>query len=142
MKSETRDIGGLRRCGILFSVAMALVAWFFLWQNHFGGFFFSFLAFFLLSITLFRPLLFKGPYRMWMKMSALPISVLRKLFLTLFFFCVLTPIGLIARLLQVDFLNTKMPKSKVSSYWDKGPDSYWVPRKKKDTCTAVYEKQH
>ena len=133
MKNDMHDVGGLRRCGVLFSVAMALAAWFLLWQNRFGGFFFSFSAFFLLSITLFKPLLFRGPYRGWIKISALPMSVLRTFFLTLFFFCVLTPIAMIARLFKIDFLNTTMPKNNVSSYWDKGPASYWVPGKKKNS---------
>ena len=140
-KVNSNDIGGLRRTGILVSIVIALFAWFFLWQDRSGSFFFSFLAFFLLLFVLFKPGLFSGPYSLWGRVADIPGRILMDFFLTLFFFCVVTPIGMVAGLLRIDFLGLKMPKNG-SSYWEKGPDSYWIPKKKKRFALERYEKQY
>ncbi len=140
-KKNTLDSGGLRRCGLLLSVILALVAWSFLWKDRSGGFIFTMSAVLLLTLTLFKPRLLRGPYMVWAKIEDSGRQAVIKGVLTLFFSVVLLPIGLLARLLKRDFLATKMPKDGWS-YWDRGPDSYWIPLKKARTGVERYEKQY
>ncbi len=140
-KKNTLDNGGLRRCGLLLSVILALAAWSFLWKDRSGGFIFTMSAVLLLTLTLFKPQLLRGPYMVWTKIEAFLGQAVIKGVLTLFFIVVLLPIGLLARLLKRDFLTTKMPKDGWS-YWDRGPDSYWIPPGKDRAGVERYEKQY
>ncbi len=140
-KNNTLDRGGLRRCGLLFSVVLALAAWSFLWQERTGGFIFTMSAFLLLALTLFKPQLLRGPYMLWAKIEAFSGQTLINGVLTIFFIAVLLPTGLLARLLKRDFLATKMPRDGWS-YWDRGPDSYWISKKKARAGVERYEKQY
>ncbi len=138
---NTLDSGGLRRCGIQFSVVLALAAWSFLWKDRSGGFIFTMSAFLLLSLTLFKPQLIKGPYLLWTKVEGVLVQSVVKAGLTLFFIVFLLPLGLLAKLLKRDLLGVRMPKES-SSYWDRGPESYWIPKKKARAGLERYEKQY
>ncbi len=140
-KNNTLDSGGLRRCGVLFSVVLALAAWSFLWKDRFGGLIFTMSAFFLLTLTLFKPQLLRMPYSLWTRIEGILGQSVFKVGLTLFFIVVLLPIGLLAKLLKLDLLALRMPKDGWS-YWDRGPDSYWIPKKKAGAGAERYEKQY
>jgi len=140
-KDNTLDRGGLRRCGLLFSVILALAAWSFLWQDRAGGFVFTVGAFLLLALTLFKPQLLKGPYTVWTKIEAFSGQAVINGGVIIFFIVVLLPIGLLVRLLKRDLLATKMPEDGWS-YWDRGPDSYWIPHGKARAGVERYEKQY
>jgi len=140
-KNGTLDKGGLRRCGLLFSVVMALASWTFLWQDRSGGFIFAMGAFLLLTLTLFKPQLLKGPYLLWARIEGVLGQSVIKIGLTLFFVAVLLPVGLLVKLLKRDLLAVKMPRDGWS-YWDRGPDSYWTPKKKACAGVERYEKQY
>ena len=58
--------------------------------------------------------------------------IMAHVILTLFFFLVVTPIGLLARLFGKDFLQRRL---------DKSASSYWIPREPKTTTAADYERQ-
>jgi hypothetical protein len=59
--------------------------------------------------------------------------VVSNVLLTVFFFIVITPIGLVARLSGKDFLRLKL---------DRNATSYWMPRaSESDRPKADYEKQ-
>ena len=51
----------------------------------------------------------------------------------LLFLLVITPMGLVARLVGKDFLSLKL---------DRGAKSYWIPREKKVKSAADYERQY
>jgi hypothetical protein len=58
--------------------------------------------------------------------------VMSNVILALFFFLAVTPIGLLARLLQKDFLAQK---------WDKQAASYWIQCAKGTRAAENYERQ-
>lgn len=65
------------------------------------------------------PTLLKPLYIVWMLLSLLLGWIMSRLLLSLAFFLVITPIGLIMRLLGKDLLNLKL---------DRQTDSYWIKR--------------
>ena len=78
------------------------------------------------------PRALKYIYIGWMSVAFVLGFIMARVILTLFFFLVITPIGLAARLMGKDFLSLKL-----------GPNaaSYWIPRERKVKTPADYERQ-
>lgn len=74
----------------------------------------------------------KQIYIGWMTMAFVLGFILSHVILTLFFFLILTPIGLVARLFRKDFL---------SLIRDRQSASYWVRRHDPPKTLADYERQ-
>ena len=73
----------------------------------------------LMLLGLAVPKTLKAVYLGWMAMAITLGIVVSTLLLTFFYFLVITPIGLAARLLGKDFLSRKL---------DRAARSYWLPR--------------
>jgi hypothetical protein len=72
-------------------------------------------------------------YLAWMAMAVTLGLIMTTILLTLFFYLVVTPIGLLARLAGKDFLQRRRdPKSA----------SYWMERESKAIDTVSYEQQY
>src|SRR5688572_18541602 len=71
-------------------------------------------------------------YLAWMSVAFVLGFVMAHVILTLFFFLVITPIGLLARLAGKDFLSLKL---------NRRAKSYWIPREQKAKSPADYERQ-
>ena len=78
------------------------------------------------------PRALKQVYLAWMSVAVVLGFVMSKVILTLFFFLVMMPVGLFARLFGKDFLGLKL---------DRSARSYWIPREKKVKSAADYERQ-
>jgi hypothetical protein len=76
----------------------------------------SALAILAVVIASLRPYWFRGFYRGGMMVSFQIGQVIGKVLLTLFFFLLVTPMGLLLRLFGKDLLNLKAPKNE-SSCW-------------------------
>ncbi len=75
----------------------------------------------------------KHVYIAWMSLAILLGFIISNIILTLFFFLVITPIGLIARVCGRDFLSLKL---------DRRAPTYWIPRPDKaPKSQAEYEQQ-
>ena len=70
--------------------------------------------FFLLAI--FKPFLLKKPNILWFHFGKFLNSIISPLVMVVIFLVVVTPIGLIMRILKKDILNKKFDKSK-KNYW-------------------------
>jgi hypothetical protein len=68
-----------------------------------------------LLITLVRPTLFSGANKLWMRLALLLSRIMNPVVTGLLFFAVVTPIGLLLRMLGKDSLKLK-PGNR-SSYW-------------------------
>jgi ABC-type xylose transport system permease subunit len=105
-----------------FSVALAIVATL-LWQRGTLGMpaFLAVVAVLVVAdlFCLARPAWFRGVYRAGMTVSFYLGQVVGRVLLSVFFFCLLTPLGLLLRLMGKDLLKLKKPPS----------DSYWQPAK-------------
>lgn len=71
-------------------------------------------------------------YRLWMGLAFVLGLIVSTILLTLFYFLVVTPIGLAARLFGQDFLSLKL---------DRHASSYWVKRSAEPPKPASYEQQ-
>ena len=78
------------------------------------------------------PRALKYPYIAWMTMAFVLGFVMSQVILTLFFFLLVTPISVLARLAGKDFLNRKR---------DLQATTYWIPREAKAKTSASYEQQ-
>jgi len=86
----------------------------------------------LIGFGLVAPRALKYVYIPWMFLAVVLGFVVSNVLLVLFFFIVMTPIGLVARLAGKDFLSLKLNRS---------APSYWIPRERKTKTPLDYERQ-
>jgi Saxitoxin biosynthesis operon protein SxtJ len=86
----------------------------------------------LIAFGVIWPRALKYAYIAWMALAFTLGFVMSNVILTLFFFVFVTPIGLLARLFQKDFLARK---------WDKRAASYWVQCGREVKTANTYERQ-
>jgi hypothetical protein len=129
LKSSERE---LRKFGLMVGGVFAALGLLFLWRQKY---FYPWLLWpgaglFVAGAILPRAL--KWIYIAWMSMAFVLGFVMAHVILTLFFFLIITPIGLIARLFGQDFLKLKL---------DRKAKSYWIPREKHVKSPSSYERQ-
>jgi hypothetical protein len=78
------------------------------------------------------PRTLKPVYLVWMTLAIVLGFLVSHTLLALFFFLVITPIGLVARALGKDFLRLRI---------DRGARSYWLARSSARKPSSDYEKQ-
>jgi len=71
-------------------------------------------------------------YLAWISAAVVLGFVMAHVILTVFFFLVITPLGLVARLFGKDFLRLKL---------DRPAATYWIRREQKSKAPANYERQ-
>jgi polyferredoxin len=130
LKTTSRD---LRKFGLLVGgvfVVLGLIWWargkpYFAWALAPGAV--------LLAHGLIWPRALKYVYIVWMSLAIVLGYIVSTVLLTIFFFLVITPIGLIARLAGKDFLSLKLNRQ---------APTYWLAREGKSPKTpADYERQ-
>ncbi len=123
----------LRKFGLVVGAVLAALG-LLLWARGRGYYLYLLapgLALLLLGAAVPRTL--KHIYIAWMALAIGLGFVVSNVILILFFFLVITPIGLVARLFGKDFLRLKL---------DTQTSTYWLPREKKPPRTkAEYEQQ-
>jgi hypothetical protein len=130
LKTGTRE---LRNFGLLVGGVFAALGLLALWRGKpiYPWLLTPGLALVVLGAILPRTL--KYVYIAWMTLALVLGFIVSHVILTLFFFLVITPIGLIARLAGKDFLRLKL---------DRQARTYWIPREQKETKPAAdYERQ-
>ena len=124
--------GELRKFGITLGIVFGLLGGLFLWREKPCYFFLFIVAGFFLFFGLLLPIFLKPIHKIWMGFALILGSIMTRVILSILFYLVITPIGLISKLSGKDFLDLKFNKSAVS---------YWVQRKKIVFEKADYEKQ-
>jgi cytochrome b subunit of formate dehydrogenase len=129
IKSEKKD---LRKFGITMSVILLILAGFLFWKQKE-----SFSIFITAGVILFAsgiaiPIILKPVYWPWMILATILGWVMTHLILTLLFYVIFTPIGLIARLFGKQFLELK---------WNNSEHSYWNRRTPETFKKEIYERQ-
>jgi hypothetical protein len=123
----------LRKFGLLVGGVFALIGGWLLFRHKAAWPYLLAPGALLVVLGLLAPRSLKLPYRAWMGMAFLLGSVVSTAILTVFYFLVVTPIGLLARVLGKDFLSLKM---------DSAAASYWVLRDRSVVrARAEYEQQ-
>ena len=128
LKTGPRDLrkfgllvgGVLAALGILYLRRKARYPWFLI------------LGIVLLAFGVVLPRVLKYVYIAWMTLAIGLGFLMAHVILTLFFFLIITPLGLVARVVGKDFLNLKL---------DKQAATYWIRREQRIRTQANYEQQ-
>ena len=131
IKNIKSDKSALRTFGITFGLILMIIAGFLFWKGKeiFYIFFTLGVALCFLGFTI--PYFLKPIYWIWMIFATILGWVMTRVILSLLFYVILTPIGLIARLFGKQFVELR---------WDKSQESYWNYRSS-IPVTGDYEKQ-
>jgi hypothetical protein len=123
----------LRKFGLMVGGVFAVLGLLFLWRHKAYYPYFLWPGVTLVTLGAALPRALKWIYITWMSVAFVLGFVMAHVILTLLFFLVITPMGLLARLTGRDFLSLKL---------DRTARSYWIPRDKKLKSPAEYERQY
>jgi len=129
IKSEKSD---LRKFGITISIVLIIISGLLFWKNSESYQMFFLIAGILLLVSIIIPLILKPIYWIWMIFATILGWIMTRVILSLLFYIIITPIGLIFRLFGKHFLDLK---------WNKSENSYWNVRNNKNLQNERYEKQ-
>ena len=115
----------LKKFGLTFLIVLGAFAGFLLWRGSAAWPWFSALALAFGACGLFLPLALRPVYRVWMTFAIVMGAVMARLLLTILFYLVVTPIGLVMRLFGKDVLDIKMKDRE--SYWHERLDEPYDP---------------
>ena len=132
IKNIKSEKGDMRKFGITVGTVLLIIAGLLFWKEKE-----SFQLFLIIGIVLFIagiaiPFTLKPIYWVWMVFATILGWFMTRVILSLLFYAVFTPIGLIARLFGKQFLGLKMDRSK---------QSYWNMKTVEASNTQNYEKQ-
>ncbi len=114
IKSEKSD---LRKFGITIGLILMIVSGFLFWKEKESFQILLTAGAILLILGLTIPVILKPIYWVWMIFATIIGWFMTKLILSLLFYVILTPIGLIPRLIGKQFIGLKWNK-KYSTYWN------------------------
>jgi len=130
IKSEKKH---LREFGLTIGIILCLLGGIGLWRGkEIYPYFFAVGAAFIVS-GIFIPFILKPLQKVWMGFSIVLGFFMSRIILTVLFYLVLTPMGLLMRLLGKDLLDQKIDKNKAS---------YWHARDEKRKDAKSYENQY
>jgi hypothetical protein len=129
IKSGKRE---LKQFGITIGVVLGLLAMWCVWRGKEGSYPLLISSVLFFSLGFIFPLLLKPVQKLWMSLAVLMGWLMTRVIVTILFYLVVTPIGLLAKVCGKDFLNTKI---------DKNTNSYWIPKKIAGPDEKNYENQ-
>jgi len=130
IKSEKSD---LRKFGITIGIILMIIGGYLFWKEKE-----LFLTLLTVGVVLSvfgiaAPVILKPIYWGWMIFATILGWIMTRVILSLLFFLVFTPIGVVSRLLGKQFIELK---------WEKSKGTYWNYRSNKHLQMENYEKQY
>ena len=116
----------LRRYGLVMTAPLLIIGVILVWRGKVGGPYVIGLAFLFLFAALVFPSVLRPVERAWMAMARVLSVVMTYLILTVTFFLVITPMGLILRIFGKDLLQKKFHSAN---------SSYWIPVEPDGPCS-------
>lgn len=132
IKQLQLDARSLRKFGLMVGGVFALLGLVFFLRHKAHWPYFAWPGVTLMALGAILPRTLKYVYLAWMSVAFVLGFIMAHVILTLFFFLVMAPIGLLARIVGKDFLGLKL---------DRTASSYWMPRETKAKSPADYERQ-
>jgi hypothetical protein len=132
LKKIKTGAGDLRKFGLTVGGVFVLLGVLLLLRHRATYPFFLSIGGTLMGFGVICPRALKHVYIAWMALAFALGFVTSHVILTFFFFLFVTPIGLLARLFQKDFLDRRL---------DKRTTSYWIPSAKERKTAESYERQ-
>lgn len=117
---ENREAGTreVRNFGLLFAALGIFAGAFMAWKGNSAAWVAFGLAVVFFCTGVFLPRVLAPVYRAWMRFAAVLAWLNTRLLLSVFFYLVVTPIGLVMRLVRKDLLQQKIDRT-AASYWHK-----------------------
>jgi hypothetical protein len=135
-KEEIKNIKSgkkeLHQFGITMGIVLALVGGLLIWRSKDYYFFFFVFSIAFLFLGLVIPALLKPIQKVWMSIAVIIGWVMTRVILTVLFYLVVTPVGILAKVFGKDFLDTK---------FDRNANSYWSTRESEKFDKRNYESQ-
>lgn len=128
IKTRPKD---LRSFGITIGIILLVIAGFLILNENDSYQIFSYIAVSFIGLGLLVPIILKPIYIVWMVFAVILGWIMTKIILSLLFYVIITPIGVIMRISGKDFLKLKV-SNKVS---------YWNHRNPEFELNQDYEKQ-
>jgi len=128
-KSSKND---LKKFGLTIGIVLLLVGFFLFYKQTGAAVFWGGTGLLFIVLSFSAPVSLKPINKIWMTMAIFLGWVMTRVLLTIFFYIVLTPAGLIVRLFGKDLLDRKADKDK---------KSYWQNKEKKKFDPLDYERQ-
>jgi hypothetical protein len=120
MKQKEKTDKELKEFGLIMGLVLLIVTGILLWKDHPVWYpFFSLAWVFILSGIIFPPSL-RTAEALWMKFGMAMGHVVTHIILTIMFFVVITPLGLMLRLFGKKLLDTH-PDPSLKTYWREVP---------------------
>ena len=117
--SEEREA---KRFGVILGVLFLGLASFALWRGHTGrATVVAVLAVSAAILPFLAPALWLRVFRRWMQLAEVLSWVMTRVILTVFFYLVLTPVGLFMRLIRKDLLDERFRDGRPTYWKDKDP---------------------
>ena len=129
IKSEKSD---LRKFGITIGVILLIIAGFLFWKEKESSQILLTFGVTLCILGIVIPFILKPIYWVWMIFATILGWIMTRVILSLLFYIIFTPIGLIPRFFGKQFLELR---------WDKSKESYWNFRTNEHLQNENYEKQ-
>ena len=129
IKSEKSD---LQKFGITIGIILIIIAGLLFWKEKESFQTFFIVGTLLCLLGLVIPSVLKPIYWGWMIFATILGWVMTRVILSLLFYIIVTPIGLILRFFGKQFLELR---------WDKSKESYWNFRTNEHLKKENYEKQ-
>ena len=127
------DTPNLRKFGLLVGGVAMLIGLVLLLRHRANYLYLFWPGAVLIALGAVWPRALKYPYIAWMTMAFALGFVMSQVILILFFFLLVTPIGLAARFFGKDFLSRKL---------DPTATTYWIPREAKAKTPESYQQQY
>lgn len=122
----------IRSFGITIGMILFLTSSILVYYDNLAYQFVAIIASIFIVLGFLFPLLLKPIYFVWMVFAAILGWIMTRLILSLVFYLLITPIGLVTRMIGEDFLALKK----------KNLDSYWNYRDISNESNQDYEKQY
>tara|TARA_B100000886_G_C20347206_1_gene459186 strand:- start:117 stop:530 length:414 start_codon:yes stop_codon:yes gene_type:complete len=120
IKTENKD---LRSFGITFGIIFLIIAGFLLYMENKSFQLFIVISSIFIIFSFLIPIILKPIYIAWMSFAIILGWFMTRLILSLLFYLIVTPIGLLTRVLGKDFLELKKEASN-NSYWNQRDSSF------------------
>ena len=108
----------LRSFGVTIGIILIAISGFLFFKGHHLHRNFLYTGSSFIGLGLIVPIILKPLYLIWMVFAVLLGWVMTRVILSLLFYLIITPIGLLGRLFGKDFLDVR-DKSHQNSYWNK-----------------------
>ena len=116
----------LQKFGLVMTIPLAIIGGVLLWRGKPTAPYFLVAASLFLISGLFFPNFLKPIERIWMRFAEFMSAIMTRIILTLTFYLIITPFGLVLKIVGKDILKKNI---------DKSSPSYWVPVEKDGPCT-------